>query len=876
MIQAQKALMPGTWGGATSAGFFPAEMCFSERMIPVLASEGIQWTIVPDVHIARACADYPYAANQDNCDPPNPADQQNPAQGYFYPQSISRGVTTKVPVPYGLRPHRAQYTDPQSGAVTSLTVVPAADGMSWNEGYGLYGTGEIDAIASRNDPAKPMLVLFAHDGDNAWQGGYSYYHENVTQFSHAADRKGYEPTTVAEYLADHPVAEDDVVHVEDGGWVNADGDFGSPQFINWNWPLVNSSGQFDVANGWAEDERNWAVLTAAVNRVLTAEQYAGAPDIARVVDPRQPGTTRVEKAWHHLLAGHESGYMYYGAALDMEVKASLAANSAIRFADSVLAGGGTDLTPPTVWLPQRLPWNPGGKGGGSLWRYPGGAGASMSQDFWVWTFVSDVSGVDTVRFRYRLSADTTRRQPSAENRTYAGGSGVGPWQVMGMTRRAFPAGNYLNDPNINFFVMPLAIADEYYVQVTGLKNVLADYYVEAVDDLGNVKRTAIQHVWVGDSGTGGGGGGSGVTWEPTSPVAGGTLTIHYDNAARGVLPPGTNPVLTHIGHSGWTGILNPDPSMTWNATSSKWDYTYSIPSTATAVDFVFTNGSGAWDNNGGADWHVAVTGAQPPPWTIDGTLDPGLSPIASCNGRDLHAAYDGHWLYVAAPPVGSTAGLDHFILVAGPTATGTRAAPWAKSGVVAAYDLLLGNEDSNNWCGWSNAGGAVVTNGLQQAAGGVLEGLVDATQWWSPAPQSLRVVFAGYGTADGGALQVQVPCGNGDSNLDANERVTVATSVEVPLTPPAGARLGLRLLSPNPTRGEVRALVESPISGTVRVELLDVNGRLVERLHDGAASGAFQVVARSDRDHQGLPAGLYFLAARSAAGTVVRRIAVVR
>ena len=25
--------------------------------------------------------------------------------------------------------------------------------------------------------------------------------------------------------------------VEDGAWVNADGDFGAPQCINWNWPL---------------------------------------------------------------------------------------------------------------------------------------------------------------------------------------------------------------------------------------------------------------------------------------------------------------------------------------------------------------------------------------------------------------------------------------------------------------------------------------------------------------------------------------------------------------------------------------------------------------------------------------------------------------
>ena len=873
MIQAQKAIMPGTWGSPTlSNGFFPAEMCFSERMIPALAAEGIQWAIVPDIHIARACADYPYNANQDNCDPPNPADQSNPAQGYFYAQSISRGVTTRVPVPYGLRPHRARYVDPGTGVATSIVVVPAANGMSWNEGYGSYGTGELDAIASRNDPAKPMLVLFAHDGDNAWQGGYSYYNENVTQFSHAAAAKGYEPTTIEEYLADHPVASDDVVHVEDGGWVNADGDFGSPQFINWNWPLVNGSGQFDIPNGWAEDERNWAVLTAATNRVLTAEQIAGAPVMSRVVDPTQSGTTAVERAWHHLLVGCESGTMYYGAALDMEVKATLAANDAALYADPVLAGG-TDLTPPTVWLPQRLPWNPGGRGGGSLWHYPGGAGATMSQDFYVWTFVHDVSGVDTVRFFYRLSGDTLHRQPVAANLTYAGGAGVGPWLVLGMTRRPFPTGNFFNDPNINFSVLPTYIADQYWVHVSGLANVLVDYYVEATDGGGNVKKSPIQHVWVGNGSTGGGG--PAVSWEPADPVAGNTLTIHYD-AVPGTLPDGTSPVYIHIGHSGWTDILSPDPTMTWNPATAKWDYTYSIPSTATSVDFVFNDGAGTWDNNGGADWHVAVSGAQAPPHVIDGTLDTGLTPVASCEGRNLYADYDGHWLYVAVPPVAATTNLDHFVAVAGPAASGTRAAPWAKAGTVPVYDLLLGNEDSNNWSGWFNAAGTVVTNGLQKATGSVLEAMVDVTRWWSPAPSSLQLCFAGFASPDGGALQIQVPCGNGDGNVDPAEMATVNASnpVAVPVTPPARG-VAIRLLSPNPTRGELRARVDAVPGAAVRVALVDVNGRVVERLHQGVARGPIEVSARLAGAGATRAAGIYFLVARTAAGVTSKRVALV-
>ena len=898
-IQAQKAIMPGTWGRADlSAGFFPAEMCFSERLIPVLASEGIAWSIVPDVHLARACADYPYAANQDNCDPPNRADQLNPAQGAgaYTTQSISRGVVTKVPAPFGFRPHRAQYVDPATGAVSSLTVVPSAMGMSWNEGYGLYGTGEIDAIAPANDPAKPMLIVFSHDGDNAWSGGYSYYNENVRQFVQAAAGRGYEPTTIAEYLADHPVDPADVVKVEDGGWVNADGDFGSPQFINWNWPLTNAAGQFDIPGGWAEDERNWAVLTAATNRVLTAEQLAGgagAVNVARIVDPTAAGATDVEKAWHFLLAGHESGFMYYGSALDFEVKPTLAANHASEHADAVsapalAANPAADVTPPTVWLPQRLPWNPGGAGGGALWGYPGGSGAAMSRDFHVWTFAHDVSGIASATLKLRFDTDGTNPLASTQNETYAGGPEVSPWQSMSMTKRAFPKGNVFNRPDITFSELPTHMADQYTAFVTGLQDTLVDYYVEVVDSLGNVQKSPIQHVWVGAGNGGGGGGGTGggaaVTWTPAAPVAGGTLTITYDTVP-GALPDATNPVKIHVGHSGWLGALAPDPAMTFDADSSRWTYTYAIPATATAVDFVFTNGGSAWDNNGGADWHVPVTGASPPPHVADGTLDPGLTPRATCAGRELHVDYDGRWLYVAAPATGTTSGLDHFLFVARPQTTGTRAAPWAKSGTAPQYDLLLGNEDGNNWAGWFDAAGTPTTNGKTAAAGTWLEGVVDVQALWNPAPSSVLVGFAAYGTADGGALGAQAPCGDGDPTIEPGEWIEVASSLVGvddsgdPAGDPDRPALGpiVRLLSAQPARdGRFAARVTWPAAATRgRVDLVDVRGRVIAMLFDGAVAGG---AACDVRGPGGQAPGVYFVRAMSAgaAAPASARIVVMR
>ncbi len=50
-------------------------MAFSERIIPTLVAAGIEWVIVPNNHISRACQGYPYSPSGDNNDPPNAADQ---------------------------------------------------------------------------------------------------------------------------------------------------------------------------------------------------------------------------------------------------------------------------------------------------------------------------------------------------------------------------------------------------------------------------------------------------------------------------------------------------------------------------------------------------------------------------------------------------------------------------------------------------------------------------------------------------------------------------------------------------------------------------------------------------------------------------------
>ena len=67
---------------------------------------------------------------------------------------------------------------------------------------------------------------------------------------------------------------------------------------------------------------------------------------------------------------------------------------AVSFAQASMAeSSAADTTPPTIWAPQRLPWNPGGYGAGSLWGYKM---TPMNESFYIWTFAYDVSGIQTV------------------------------------------------------------------------------------------------------------------------------------------------------------------------------------------------------------------------------------------------------------------------------------------------------------------------------------------------------------------------------------------------------------------------------------------------------------------------------------------------
>jgi hypothetical protein len=227
-----------------------------------------------------------------------------------------------------------------------------------------------------------------------------------------------------------------------------------------------------------------------------------------------------------------------------------------------------------------------------------------------------VSSVTNVTLFIRPDDDGANPIADNANELYAGGVGVGAWVPVPMNQRVMPTGNVNNDPNINFFMLPTAIADEYWAKVIGYTNVLLDYYVQAVDARGNTNRSDIQHVWVGAGDTNGGGGGgatngcSGRVCVAPTPTNNLPVTISYD-ASSGNMP-SANPVYLHLGWNNWGTVVNPDAPMTFNAPSNRWQITVNVPLNAVQLDCVFNNGSGTWDNNSGADWHFAVQANSTP------------------------------------------------------------------------------------------------------------------------------------------------------------------------------------------------------------------------------------------------------------------------
>ena len=99
-----------------------------------------------------------------------------------------------------------------------------------------------------------------------------------------------------------------------------------------------------------------------------------------------------------------------------------------------------------------------------------------------------------------------------------------------------------------------------------------------------------------------------VFWNPEIPIPGGEISIYY-NTIEGALPNDTDPAYIHLGYNGWLEVEDYEmTSVELEEEGVWWEFVYQIPEDASTIDFVFTDLSGNWDNNGGygVDWHISL------------------------------------------------------------------------------------------------------------------------------------------------------------------------------------------------------------------------------------------------------------------------------
>ncbi|MFD1908261.1 hypothetical protein ACFSQ7_36095 [Paenibacillus rhizoplanae] len=104
----------------SSKGFFPTELGFSERIIPVLNKLGIQWSVIGNNHFSRTLKDYPLLDSPGTdtmVSPPNRSDLQNVSTAGDW---VSEPMFNEQQVVYNKYPfastaHWVRYVDPATG-----------------------------------------------------------------------------------------------------------------------------------------------------------------------------------------------------------------------------------------------------------------------------------------------------------------------------------------------------------------------------------------------------------------------------------------------------------------------------------------------------------------------------------------------------------------------------------------------------------------------------------------------------------------------------------------------------------------------------------------------------------------------------------------
>ncbi|WP_340022473.1 carbohydrate binding domain-containing protein [Paenibacillus sp. FSL K6-1096] len=555
----------------SSKGFFPTELGFSERIIPVLEKLGIQWSVIGNNHFSRTLKDYPLL-NSPGADtmisPPNRSDLQNvsTAGAWVSEPMFNEQQVVQNKYPFASTPHWVRYVDPATGAESRVVGIPVAQAQSWEEGY--LGQVKADALKPYENlvPQKQIFVV-AHDGDNSsGRAGSEETWRNAGNVTYASS--GVTGMGIDEYLLSNTPAASDVVHVQDGSWIDTRDSSSDPTWYHWRLPFGIWKGQFAAFNqvngtsyapkknlagieegmtvsfekGYHYLERNFALLQASLNYAKTAEQiwleehpnyWQPANPIDREVtyegnqlnpwmisypvkgdaaNDYAGGANPAELAWYFLLPAMDSGFGYYDENVDDSVKPALSFNQSLYFSKPYVSQKqAKDKTGPSVWWPQRYPYNPGSA---NVSKAEGWTLQHFNNTFAIYTYAFDTSGISDIKVKVRVHRDKTADAADNTFKVYdpagmaAAGvpnidpAKVGEWTEYPMNVRDLSADingvDWQASSKAMMQKVPATdIGNLYFTYLSGYRDQLLDYYIEAKDAKGNVTKSEIQQVYVG-------------------------------------------------------------------------------------------------------------------------------------------------------------------------------------------------------------------------------------------------------------------------------------------------------------------------------------------------------------------------------------------
>lgn len=555
----------------SSKGFFPTELGFSERIIPVLEKLGIKWSVIGNNHFSRTLQDYPLLDSpglDTLVSPPNRADLQNVSTvgSWTSKQMFNEQQVVYNKYPFASTPHWVRYVNPSTGAESKVVGIPVAQAESWEEGY--MGSVTADALKPYEGiVSQKQFFVVAHDGDNAsGRAGSEETWRNAGNVTYSDT--GVKGIGIDEYLVNNTPAASDVVHVQDGSWIDTRDSSSDPTWYHWRLPFGIWKGQFADFNrvsglnlapkknlsgvedgmtvsfeyGYHYLERNFALLQASLNYAKTAEQiwldehpnywkpttaidrevtYDGNqlnpwmmsyPVKGNAANDYAGGANPAELAWYFLMPAMDSGFGYYDENVDDSVKPALSLNQSLFFSKPYVTSKlSQDRTGPSMWWPQRYPYNPGSA---NTSKAEGWTLQHYNNVFGIYTYAYDTSGLANVKVKIRTH---TSKRASASDNTFkvydpaalqaAGVANIDPSKVSAWTEYPMNVRNLSSDINgVDWQASSKAmlqkvpateIGDLYYSYIANYRDQLLDYYIEATDSKGNVTRSDIQQVYVG-------------------------------------------------------------------------------------------------------------------------------------------------------------------------------------------------------------------------------------------------------------------------------------------------------------------------------------------------------------------------------------------